>query len=881
MTEVKQHVAHRDETAAEVAREEHADFSRSHADRVTFDRTAFDAARRHRRAMPREDTLFDPGLQPGFEVELAVIRDDGGEAVARPLDKQVPFPALVQEVEVRADEAFAPATLVVPIDPEETLDVHPATLEILRWDDGAEAYRPLGARGLNIAGGYVWARITRPGIYAVFGLPLPHAWEKVADLTVEPKLFARYFSGWQLIIVRTFVPEGAWEPLGPANLSCCIADLALEPGTDRVYAAASDGGVWGLNSVAQYPTVAWEPLTDNQPSLEINCVAVSPADHAVVYYGDRLGRLFRSGDRGTTWVQRAAGLGDVRRLAPHSTQVDTLYLATEAGLRCTSDAGTSWRTNPGHSTLRDGEFLDVALDPGDPSAVFAAQRSTGVLKSVDSGATWSTCLAWSRAASPAGSMIKVAVGGQGSSSTRTLAAKLDQEIFISSDAGSSWTSKGQQGGSGYGDWCHVIAVDPFDDDVVLAGAQQLFRTADGGGTWNLVVDYYKPHEDQHRVVFDTTSRGVVYIANDGGVFRSTDGGVTWQTGDDDVTHGRDLTIALETAQFYTAAVSGDHAVGDTYHQGLIGANTLDRLDWSGIEGHAWEFANVFGDPVRAGVYYVFGGSLFRRTFPGGGLETIGSFTPSAIGICQSGSKAALTGDSTGGALATTDITASPAVWTAMAGKSGGDQLVSIAFAPTSPPEAYGLTSAGRLFRCADVDAAATWTERTPLPAGSGVALAVSAEDDLVVYAIDGSHAYRSSDGGGSWQSIPGTAPANLPPGAGYVSIAAGPGHVYLAASGGVFRSPDGGEHWLDYTDGLPNVEVKELLWTEGDLFAVTHGRGLWHHGHYSETWIPPHAHVPDIKWLIELWLAVHGGDPGPEQIRQRLGRAVQPFERHS
>ena len=79
----------------------------------------------------------------------------------------------------------------------------------------------------------------------------------------------------------------------------------------------------------------------------------------------------------------------------------------------------------------------------------------------------------------------------------------------------------------------------------------------------------------------------------------------------------------------------------------------------------------------------------------------------------------------------------------------------------------------------------------------------------------------------------------------------------------------------------PNVELKELLWTDNDLFAVTHGRGLWHHGRYSETWIPPRAHIPDIRWLIELWLAIHGGDPVPEIIRAQLGRGITPFVRRT
>lgn len=199
-------------------------------------------------------------------------------------------------------------------------------------------------------------------------------------------------------------------------------------------------------------------------------------------------------------------------------------------------------------------------------------------------------LLWSRASAPGGTAIRVAVGRQGTGATRTVAIRFDQEVLINGTGGRDvgvpgggpWTSRGKVGGTGYGDWCHVIAVDPFDDNVILSGGQQLYRTPDGGATWSLVINYYAPHEDQHRVAFDPSRQGVVYAANDGGVFRSTDGGVTWQVGADDVTNRIDLTHGLVTAQFYTAGLSGDHAMGNLYHQGIVAADSLRTGSWGGV-----------------------------------------------------------------------------------------------------------------------------------------------------------------------------------------------------------------------------------------------------------------------------------------------------------
>ena len=86
--------------------------------------------------------------------------------------------------------------------------------------------------------------------------------------------------------------------------------------------------------------------------------------------------------------------------------------------------------------------------------------------------------------------------------------------------------------------------------------------------------------------------------------------------------------------------------------------------------------------------------------------------------------------------------------------------------------------------------------------------------------------YRSLDGGGSWTAANGTGTTVLPPGASLRSVVTGPGALYAGAAAGVFTSPDRGDHWYDFSEGLPNVELKELMWTQDDLFAVTHGRGV-------------------------------------------------------
>jgi hypothetical protein len=80
-----------------------------------------------------------------------------------------------------------------------------------------------------------------------------------------------------------------------------------------------------------------------------------------------------------------------------------------------------------------------------------------------------------------------------------------------------------------------------------------------------------------------------------------------------------------------------------------------------------------------------------------------------------------------------------------------------------------------------------------------------------------------------WTALPGTAPNTLPSSE-INSIVTRPGSattVYVALDVGVFVSYDEGVNWHPFDADLPNAEVLEIMWSNGLLYAVTHGRGLW------------------------------------------------------
>jgi len=137
-----------------------------------------------------------------------------------------------------------------------------------------------------------------------------------------------------------------------------------------------------------------------------------------------------------------------------------------------------------------------------------------------------------------GSMIRVALGGATAGPGRTVVVRLGQELFVNRfggrprrwEDGGPWISIGKQGGNGT-DGRQVVAVDPFDDDVLLTGGERIMRTATAsapaGGEWARVVAAPRRKAGAQALEFDPLREGVVYHASAGGIQRSTDAGRTW------------------------------------------------------------------------------------------------------------------------------------------------------------------------------------------------------------------------------------------------------------------------------------------------------------------------------------------------------------------
>ncbi|MGD2067074.1 MAG: glycosyl hydrolase, partial [Gemmatimonadota bacterium] len=199
-----------------------------------------------------------------------------------------------------------------------------------------------------------------------------------------------------------------------------------------------------------------------------------------------------------------------------------------------------------------GRIADIAVSPADPSTWYVAVGSGNLWKTVNAGITWtpvfddrSSYSLGTVAVDPSNPDV-VWLGTGENVSGRHVA--WGDGVYRSGDAGRTWRRAGLERSEHVG----RILVDPRDGDVVLVAAEGplwspggqrgVFRTTDGGETWEAVLEI-----DEDTGVTDLerhpTDPDVLYAAAyqrrrhvwgflaggpSSGIWKSTDGGATWR-----------------------------------------------------------------------------------------------------------------------------------------------------------------------------------------------------------------------------------------------------------------------------------------------------------------------------------------------------------------
>jgi hypothetical protein len=304
-------------------------------------------------------------------------------------------------------------------------------------------------------------------------------------------------------------------------------DGTLYYGTDHGLFVTTDGGVtWILSGSGIAAT-----------DTSIRDIAASFASAGTVFAlagidTSTVADLYKSTDRGKTWVSLAVGL-DAERVIPDAANTSLIYLSglqvhaayksINGGANFTpSDSGMPTGTPTGALAV-SGPTGTLMANVGPGNAALAVVGGFGVFRSQDGAATWNL----SSAGISSWQGFSIAVD---SLHPTTLYLGTSQALFKSIDGGAVWTRL-------ITGFAASIAVDPFDSthlfvELIGSGLQE---SHNGGTTWVAVTNLPAvPNGGNVTIVgisFNPKTKGTIFVTTRGagnvGAVRSIDGGLTY------------------------------------------------------------------------------------------------------------------------------------------------------------------------------------------------------------------------------------------------------------------------------------------------------------------------------------------------------------------
>ncbi len=395
-----------------------------------------------------------------------------------------------------------------------------------------------------------------------------------------------------------------WDARGPCNIGGRTKALALDL-TDEsaILAGCVSSGMWKSTDGG----ASWTKTTAPDQLHSVSCIAQNkhPGNENIWYYGTgewgtssasvplpagavyRGDGIFKSADGGTSWSLLASTVSGTPATTDSFDFVwkivtfdeDGVYAATSTGLFKSTDGGDSWQ-----HVIDFGEnypSTDIAITSLDTcyAAVAGDGEENGIYKSAD-GETWENITPVDWPDTTDRTVIAIAPSNENIIYFLTEVAYLKQELR-KYEVGVGWTDLSANlpfGGEmiTYGGKMLILYVKPDDDSTLFLGTVGMYRSTNGGQSWEVIGAYDDFHVDQHSIAFYPSDPSVMVVGNDGGLFKTYDNVAEVDTTPNGTQiDWESLNNGYVTTQFYAIAL--DH--------GTPGSETI----LGGTQDNSWLF----------------------------------------------------------------------------------------------------------------------------------------------------------------------------------------------------------------------------------------------------------------------------------------------------
>ena len=582
-----------------------------------------------------------------------------------------------------------------------------------------------------------------------------------------------------------------------------------------------------------------EATSDSQNDIESNKIgwtqtngpyggtitALHAMPEGILFAGTEIG-IFRSADSGKTWTPANEGL----RVSPDNIlpnilaltqEGNTLYACTNGSLFYSTNGGDSWQQL---TPFQDEFGISGVVIIGDTVYIGRISQES-VFFSNDNGKSWT--------------QIDSGLTGRGGPKLfairTTLFAQMRHHVFRLKAGENSWTK--------------LTLEDPWQKTTIESDITKfavsgktvyaatadggLFRSTDTGNFWRSIKPKLMQHFNGELAVVGDTIFCVDSGSVNGQVFRSTDAGNSWTMYTTNLINQTILSVeALSEQTLYAGTFDG------------VFRSTDSGESWTKINTgiiNTWIENLVF---FRNALYTIITGDGIVKSVDGGN-----SWVPANDGLVASdGGILTVSGGklyvatnetnygmqnlSTSGVYRLADDGSS---WAAIQRnmQSSNDRIYGVNELTVSGETFYIVGQMGdgaRLYRWRMGED--LWTQLRPQDFLDWRPLAVSGR--TVYISPGGGGLFRSFDEGDTWMDVSQNLPNSIKK-MGIFDLAFVGDTLYVRPDDGIFRSKDGSKTWTSIDAGLPNGNI-EIQLVDGATLYGTNSNGIFRLTHGSDSW---------------------------------------------
>lgn len=615
-------------------------------------------------------------------------------------------------------------------------------------------------------------------------------------------------------------------------------------------------------------SASWFNVSLNDPlSGGVYAVEIHPTDPNTVLIGSG-GVIYKTTDGGLTWTNVLSGIGRTNELLFNASDPTIAYAATAEGFFRSTNGGSNW------TAIFTDATHDVKANVINDNTIYIVKKNTAqdmaeFFISTDAGVTFTQQTnGWHFSTDPnrydGGARLAVTPADPNKIYTYLIGESKAGDtgyigVYRSDDGGVTWTLPNGPAGGPYDNnhmnlaigtptWQYhqgyyncALMVSSTDPDHILVGGLNLYRSQDGGATFEAVAGYVGGPLDIHVDMQDFRANGNTY-------WITTDGGIYWSNDFFTTTNFESRMNGVHSSDYwgFSQGWNEDITIGGLYHNG----NMSSYESWGQDN-----FLQLGGGEPASG--YVNPGEN-RRVYSS---DINGKILPINIGDPVESVGFGIDPNESYWTVESTELEFHPACYSiAITGKDNElwiteDKGVTFnllhTFGTTATEEVtyieYARSNSDVIYVCQQIssnegkiwkttDGGSNWSELTlPVVTNSRkILIQVDPEDEnhvWIAFASAGNNqkVYQSTDGGASWTNRTSTILNGQ--NARWINYIGGSdGGVYYATNQTIYYRNNTLGTWVDFGDGLPVVmptNISRPFYRDGKIRIGSYGKGIW------------------------------------------------------